>query len=144
MLPQVFLATRLPVRTKPCEQGSFRNEVVNIDVRRVLRRSFDAYLRWVKRSALPELVDVDHEQRRLNLLRITVGLVALVRTVLIVDAARFYFVDPTTGALPTLLVFWSTVELALLGMFTLGICTPLATLGLIGLPRFSVPGVMRV
>ena len=100
-------------------------------MRRALRRSFDAYLRGVQRAALPRLIDVEHEQRRLNLLRIYVGLVALVRTALIVDAARFYFVDPTTGALPTLFVFWSTVELALLAMFTLGICTPLATLGLI-------------
>ena len=104
---------------------------MNIDVRRALRRSFGWYLRGVHRAALPRLVDVDHEQRRLNILRIYVGLVALVRTVLIVYAARFYFVDPTTGALPTPFVFWSTVELGLLGMFTLGICTPLATLGLV-------------
>ena len=100
-------------------------------MRRALRRTFDAYLRGIQKAALPRLVDVDHEQRRLNLLRIYVGLVALVRTTLIVYAARVYFLDPTTGALPTLFLFWSIVELGLLGMFTLGICTPLATLGLV-------------
>ena len=103
----------------------------DIDVRRGLRRSFEGYVHIVQRAALPRLVDADHEQRRLNLLRIYVGLVALVRTALIVDAAPSYFVDPTTGALPTLFVFWSIVELGLLGMFTLGIFTPLATLGLV-------------
>jgi hypothetical protein len=100
-------------------------------MRRALRRCFDAYLSLLQKTALPRLVDLDHEQRRLNLLRICVGLVVLFRTALIVDAARFYFVDPTTGVLPTVFVFWSIVELALLGMFTLGICTPLATLGLV-------------
>ena len=57
---------------------------MDIDIRRALARSFDGYLRVVQRAALPRLVDLDHEQRRLNLLRIYVGLVALVRTVLIV------------------------------------------------------------
>ena len=90
-------------------------------MRRALRRAFDAYLGVIQRAALPRLVDADHEQRRLNLLRIYVGLVALVRTALIVYAARFYFVDPTAGALPAPFVLWSVVELALLGMFTLGI-----------------------
>ena len=47
-------------------------------MRRALRRSFDWYLRVVQRAALPRLVDVDHEQRRLNLLRVFVGLVVLV------------------------------------------------------------------
>ena len=67
-------------------------------MRGALRRAFDAYLGVIQRAALPRLVDADHEQRRLNLLRLYVGLVALVRTALIVYAARFYFVDRTTGA----------------------------------------------
>lgn len=94
----------------------------------------DSFYRLIATSHFPLVYDVDSEGRKVNLARILVGLIALIRTALILAASFFYF--PPFN----LMDFWVTAPqevwaaLIMCGlwiMFTLGFLTPLASIALL-------------
>jgi hypothetical protein len=81
----------------------------------------------VGRSCFPRVLDADAEQRTVNVVRILVGLVVLLRTGTMLGTAYFYYEPVQRGvAIPAhfLLVAF---EVGLLVLFTLGLFTPLST-----------------
>jgi predicted DCC family thiol-disulfide oxidoreductase YuxK len=94
----------------------------------------DSVYRLISTSHFPLVYDAESEDRKVNVARILVGAIALIRTVLILAASFFYF--PPFN----LMDFWVTAPqeawagLIMCGlwiMFTLGFLTPLASIALL-------------
>ncbi len=94
----------------------------------------DRFYRFISTSHFPLVYDVPAETRKLNVARLLVGLIALIRTVLILGASFFYF--PRFNVMD----FWITapqeawaavIMCGLWLLFTVGLLTPLASFALL-------------